>query len=251
MATQDMERMLREAEQMGLSEDQEAELMKMLEMEEPQPQRRKRTPPPPPQAQPETERAPKRSRLKATNVRPTNPQLDDNPTTGGPATAESGDSAPVGRRRRKTEQEDKEFLERPPRKATRLEKNLQNAYYSVGLLASWFNTMDGEIIASQAEARAAEVARYASHHPEFKYWLEGALEKSDLMAMIAGHATLATALMLNHGMVPRDLAGVVGTSLKERIRARAERNARKAAETAAKVSGFPNSFKGYTPNPES
>jgi hypothetical protein len=138
-------------------------------------------------------------------------------------------------------------------KPTKLEKQLVNFYFSIGVTVSWLNARDGTTIVSQAEARAHEVTQYAQHHPAFKEWLEHLIERSDLVVLLAGHAQLGSAIMANHGMLPQDIGRTLKAELKTRMQQRAERqDAKRAARTAA-TSGLngstPETGYPYTPIP--
>jgi hypothetical protein len=127
---------------------------------------------------------------------------------------------------------------------TKLEKNITNLYYSLGVSVSWINLQDGLTIADQAEARAHEVAIYAQHHPAFKQWLEHFIEKSDLYMLLAGHAQLTSTILANHHIVPQDIGHAIKTEVKARLNARLDKQRAKqnAASTAASNGAQPYPF---------
>lgn len=106
---------------------------------------------------------------------------------------------------------------------TKLEKRLRETYMGIGFAVSYVNAQDGLIIVSMANARAHEVYQYAQSHPEFKYFLENLLERSDLLILVTGHLTLAGALLRNHGLIPQDVGKSLIAKIKQRIQIKSEK----------------------------
>lgn len=106
---------------------------------------------------------------------------------------------------------------------TKLEKRLRETYMGIGFAVSYVNAQDGLIIVSMANARAHEVYQYAQSHPEFKYYLETLLERSDLLMLVTGHLTLAGAIMRNHGLIPQDVGKSLLANIKRRISVKSEK----------------------------